>query len=236
MNIKGVDVIWLGHSTFLLTGPEGKKVLIDPWTRTNPVCPEAFHALKPDVILITHGHNDHMGDVLDVVGSADIPVVCIHEIAMYLAQRGIGSVIGMNKGGTIPVEAGNIAVSMTHALHSGAFVGDDGSIQYLGEPAGLVVHFSNGTRIYHAGDTCLFSDMSLIRDLWSPNVAILPIGGHYTMDPRQAAIACRFLQVETVIPCHFATFPVLTGTPEQFQNELVGMQVPVELVVFQIGA
>ncbi|MBN1944113.1 MAG: metal-dependent hydrolase [Bradymonadales bacterium] len=235
MDIKGVDIVWLGHSTFMLTGPEGKRILIDPWTVTNPVCPEDWHGVKPDAILITHGHNDHMGDVLQVVGSDPIPVVAIHEIAMYLASKGVESAIGMNKGGTLPLEAANAAVSMTHALHSAGFVEEDGQIRYLGEAAGFVVHFSNGVRIYHAGDTCLFWDMSLIRDLWTPQVAILPIGGFYTMDPHQAALACRFIQVDTVIPCHYGTFPVLTGTPDLLRAELAQMQVPVELVVLPLG-
>jgi L-ascorbate metabolism protein UlaG (beta-lactamase superfamily) len=235
LDVNGIDVIWLGHSTFLLTTPEDKTILVDPWTKTSPVCPDAYRDVDPDLIMVTHGHNDHTGDLVEVAKASGAPVVCIYEIAMFLGARGVDAVIGMNKGGTTRIETHSISVTMTNAHHSSAFFDEDGTVHYLGEPAGFVVNFSSGQRFYIAGDTCLFGDMALIRDLWEPTVAILPIGDHFTMDPLQAAHACRLLGVKKVIPCHYATFPMLTGKPEQLGGHLKALGIETELVVPPLG-
>ena len=235
MQIKGIDITWLGHATFLLKTPEGKTILVDPWTKSNPFCPEAYHDVEPDAILVTHGHNDHIGDLIPVSKASGAPAVCIYEIAMYLNSKGIEGSIGMNKGGTVDVPSAGVRVSMTNAHHSSAFFEDDGSITYLGEPAGFVVHFSKDTRLYIAGDTCLFGDMALIKTLWEPNVAILPIGDWFTMDPKQAAHAAKLTGVDTVIPCHYDSFPILTGTPGALEEEIAKLGGGVEVVTLPVG-
>jgi L-ascorbate metabolism protein UlaG (beta-lactamase superfamily) len=236
MQVNGIEVTSLGHSTFLLRTPEGKQILIDPWTKSNPFCPEAFHDIKPDTILVTHGHNDHTGDLLEVAKESGAQVVCIYEIAMFLGARGIENVVGMNKGGTASIESSNISVTMTDAHHSSAFFEDDGKvIHYLGEPAGFVITFSNDTRLYIAGDTCLFGDMKWIGTLWKPEIAILPIGDFFTMDPLQAAHAAGLLGVNKVIPCHWGTFPMLTGTPDQLKGHLEALGLQVEVLTLAPG-
>jgi L-ascorbate metabolism protein UlaG (beta-lactamase superfamily) len=235
LNVNGIDVIWLGHSTFVLRTPQGKTLLVDPWTRSSPVCPEEHKDVTPDLILVTHGHNDHTGDLVEVARRSRAPVVCIYEIAMFLGRQGIETAVGMNKGGTVTLDAFELTVTMTNAHHSSAWFDEQGVGHYLGEPAGFVVGFSNGQRFYIAGDTCLFGDMALIRELWEPQVAILPIGDHFKMDPRQAAYACRLLGVRKVIPCHYATFDVLTGTPAQLGEQLRALGVETEMVTLPRG-
>src|SRR5262245_44878693 len=130
MQIDGIDITWLGHSTFWLTTPEGKHILVDPWTRTSPVCPERYHHSNPDLIPVTHGHNDHTADLVEVAQRSGAPVVSIYEIAMFLAKKGVTNGLGMNKGGTQHVAMLNLGVSMTNAHHSSAFFDDEGNITY----------------------------------------------------------------------------------------------------------
>lgn len=213
----GVKLTWLGHATFLLEA-QNKRILIDPWLTDNPACPDSLKDPGPlDAILITHGHNDHMGDAIEQAKKTGAPVVAMIEIADWLAMtQGIKDVVDMNKGGS--VEVAGFKIHMTDARHSSTFMFGDEVIN-CGEPVGYVIELETGFKIYHAGDTCVFGDMALIKKLLEPDIALLPIGDRYTMGPRSAAEAVRLLGVKTVVPMHFGTFPILTGTPDELRKE-----------------
>jgi len=207
-----LTIQWLGHGTFLLTSPGGKRVLFDPWLVANKTCPDECKSIgKVDLILVTHGHSDHVSDVVSVARSTHAPVVAIHELSLWLRQKGVQQVHGMNKGGTITLAG--LDVTMVTAQHSSSLE-VDGQLVYLGEPAGYVIRLEDGRVIYFAGDTDVFSDMALIKRLYEPEIAFLPIGDHYTMGPKGAALAAELLGVHQVVPMHYGTFPLLTGTPD----------------------
>jgi L-ascorbate metabolism protein UlaG (beta-lactamase superfamily) len=207
----------LGHATFVITTTEGKRLLVDPWVMNNPACPDEHKDVgNLDAILITHAHGDHIGDAVEIGGASDAPLVSIPETSHWLGSKGLENLIEMNKGGTI--EVAGCKAHMVHAVHS-CGIQDGDQMIYGGEAAGYVIELEDGYRIYHAGDTAVFSDMALIGKLLAPDIAMLPIGDHYTMGPRSAAEAVRLLGVKTVIPMHFGTFPVLTGRPEDLRKE-----------------
>jgi L-ascorbate metabolism protein UlaG (beta-lactamase superfamily) len=223
MNLKGIKLTWLGHATFRIETPGGKTILIDPWVMGNPMCPAADKNLKKlDVMLCTHGHLDHIGDAVEIGKKHNPTVVGNPELCAWLEKKGVKNLSGMNKGGTQAV--GDIKVTMVHADHS-CGIKDGDEIVYGGEACGYVVEFSNGVKIYHAGDTNVFGDMAIIHDLYAPEIAMIPIGDHYTMSPREAAYACNLLKAKTVIPMHFGTFPVLTGRPSDLQKLVSGTEV-----------
>jgi len=214
-----LGVTWFGHSAFLLESPRGKRVLVDPWL-TNPKAPAgALETGSVDLILVTHGHSDHVGEAAAVAGRTGAKVLCIYELYLYLSGLGVTTAMGMNKGGTAEVDG--IQVTMTDAKHS-ADIDAAGAVVPGGEAAGFVLRFENGYTVYHAGDTCAFGDMKLIKQLHRPDLAILPIGGLYTMGPREAALAVQMLAPRTVIGMHYGTFPVLTGTPAELRKHLPG--------------
>ena len=222
MDLKGVKLTWLGHATFRIeTG--GQTVLVDPWVMGNPLCPENEKKLKKvDLLLCTHGHFDHIGDAVQIAKQHNPTVVGIFELCAWLEKKGAKKTSPMNKGGTQAV--GDIKVTMVHADHSCGILDGD-QIIYGGEACGFVIEFQNGLKIYHAGDTAVFGDMQLIRELYAPDIALLPIGDHYVMSPREAAYACKLLKPKAVVPMHFGTFPVLIGTPAQFKQLVKDVEV-----------
>jgi L-ascorbate metabolism protein UlaG (beta-lactamase superfamily) len=218
----GTRITWYGHSCFRITTPGDRTVIIDPWFG-NPTSPIGHEAVERcDLLLVTHGHFDHLGDAVALASRLRPAWPCIHELSLWLARRlpgGADAVVGMNKGGT--VEVAGLRVTMTTADHSaGDWNAGGETTLYLGDPVGFVIELEDGYRIYHAGDTRAFSDMQLIRDLYRPDLAMLPIGGHFTMGPEEAALAVEFLGVPDVIPMHYGTFPILTGTPAALEAAL----------------
>jgi L-ascorbate metabolism protein UlaG (beta-lactamase superfamily) len=209
------ELTWLGHASFRLDAPDGKRIYVDPFLDGNPSCPES--ELEPercDAILLTHGHGDHLGDTVALHQQFGCPVVALTELRSWLASNGVemNPRHGPNKGGTVPLDG--VKVTLTDANHSSS--APDGT--YAGEPAGLVVEVEDGLKLYFAGDTNVFGDMSLIGRIYAPDVAVLPIGDHYTMGPREAAVALELLGVVRCVPCHYGTFPLLTGTPDALRE------------------
>jgi L-ascorbate metabolism protein UlaG (beta-lactamase superfamily) len=217
MDLQGIKLTWLGHSTFRIQTKRGTMIYIDPWVMGNPKCPESEKDVKKaDVLICTHGHFDHIGDAVAIAKKHNSKVVGIFELCGWMQKKGVQQILPMNKGGTQQVE--DVRVTMVHAVHSCGIQDDDGSIVYGGEACGYVIEFESGLKLYHAGDTAAFSDMKIIHDLYAPDIACLPIGDHFVMSPREAGYALNMLQTKEVIPMHFGTFPVLTGTPEELQK------------------
>jgi L-ascorbate metabolism protein UlaG (beta-lactamase superfamily) len=227
LDTKGNKVTYFGHSTFSLTTRSGQVALIDPWVMTNPRCPEGLKKVpRLDVIFLSHAHSDHLGDLLALAKQHKPHMVAVYETCLWIGGKGYEEQIRpMGKGGTQKV--GEFEVTMTHAFHSNS-IDENGKRIYAGEAAGLIIRMPGDFSVYHAGDTALFSDMKLIGELYKPDVALLPIGDHFTMGPREAAHAIRFLGVKHVVPMHYATFPVLVGTPEQLKEhakDMAGLQI-----------
>jgi L-ascorbate metabolism protein UlaG (beta-lactamase superfamily) len=243
MEPKGGDVTnhhprpsftYLGHATVRCNLPGGEVLLIDPWVMGNPMCPDELKRFERlDAMLITHAHGDHMGDALELARRhRPRRIVGCYELCLWLESKGIENCSGMNLGGT--QEVLGLSVSMVRADHSCGLI-DDGQVLYGGAAAGYVVRLGGGYTFYHAGDTALFSDMQLIAELYRPELAFLPIGDLYTMDPQQAARACRYLGVRKVVPIHWGTFPVLTGTPQKLVKALEDLGVTCEVIALQPG-
>jgi len=205
---------WLGHSAFRIDTPGGKRVYVDPFLNGNPKCHESeVEPERVDLILLTHGHDDHVGDTVAIYEKFKPRVIAPVELRWWLETQGVEGAAGSdpNKGGA--VDADGISVTITDANHSSSIAD-----RYTGEPTGLIVTLEDGYTLYFAGDTNVFGDMALIRRLYEPRLAVLPIGDHYTMGPKEAALALELLGVERCVPCHWGTFGLLTGTPEALRE------------------
>lgn len=209
--MENVTITWLGHAAFLFKAE--KKILIDPFISGNPKAPCKPEDLNPDIIAVTHGHRDHLGDALEIGKRTGCRIISIHEVANYIKSKGVFAE-GMNKGGTMDVEG--ISLTMTQALHSSS-IEDSGFGFDGGSPAGFVIGIG-GRSLYHAGDTGVFGDMQLIGELYEPEIAFLPIGSRFTMGIKEAVKAVELLKPEFVVPMHYNTFEVIKQDPLVFKQ------------------
>lgn len=217
-----ISFTWLGFGGFYIKSPGNKEILIDPWIRNNPVCPESIKNIeKVDYIFFTHAHRDHAEDAVWLGQETGATILAGWELAFILQKKGVQNVIAINKGGTR--RFGELEITAVHADHSSAYVEGDQLI-YGGEPMGFIIKFENGDKVYHAGDTNVFGDMTLISELYEPELALLPIGDAYTMSPKEAAKAVRLLNIKHVIPTHFGVFDFLTGRPSDLLDLLTDIE------------
>lgn len=209
-----ITLTWFGHNAFLFEA-DGHSVLLDPFISGNPLSKTDIATLEPETIILTHAHNDHVGDTVDIATRSGSTVIATFELANYLGSKGVRNTIGGNHGGTIEFPGGS--TKLTPAWHTSSY-SEDGQVVAPGVPAGHVIRFGDKT-IYAAGDTCVFLDMQLIADE-GLDVAILPIGDHFTMGPGDALKAVKMLRAGTVIPSHYNTFQAIEQDPEAFKQSV----------------
>lgn len=234
--LGGARITYLGHATFRLTTPGGGRILIDPFLTNNPTTPEDMKDPgELETILITHGHFDHFDDAINFAQETGAQTISNFEIYSYLQSKGVENSAPIQKGGT--AEIGGVKVTATHAFHSSSIAEEDGIVLYGGEPMGYIVEFESGFKVYHAGDTAVFGDMQLIGELYSPDLALLPIGDRLVMGPYEAAHAARLLGVEHVVPIHYSTdvLPLFTGTPDDLKKHASDIAPNVNVHVMEPG-
>ena len=230
-----VEVLWLGHATVRITSTTGKVIVIDPFLKKNPRTPAKYKDLaalgKVDLILVTHGHNDHVGDLAELARLTSATVVANFELSNNLVALGVldgSKSVAMNKGGTVLPLGPGIKVHMVPAQHTSSadlqtLKPETTGLRHIlaGDPVGYVIEFENGFKIYHTGDTDVFGDMALINRFYKPDLALVCIGGHFTMDPERAAYALReLIRPKQVIPIHYGTYPVINRTPAELKAAL----------------
>jgi L-ascorbate metabolism protein UlaG (beta-lactamase superfamily) len=241
-----IGIEWIGHGSFVFTSVKGKKILFDPWVSTNPKCPSKYKKKggfgSADIILWTHGHVDHfmLPDAKKIIAEYNPKIIAPWELSFFIKSEipkadtqtfALG-----NKGATS--QFGELNITMTEAFHSSGaqLTGFEGSNRFVGEAAGYIIEFENKVKIYHSGDTSLMGDMkTIIGEFYKPDIAILPIGGVFTMGPKEAAYACSLIKPKIVIPEHFGTFPVLEQTTERFKTELNKIAPEVKMVELKPG-
>lgn len=222
-----MKITWYGQSAFRIEAG-GATILIDPFLTGNPSWNGGWEEPAGGVthVLLTHGHNDHVGDSLDILKKTGAMLVANLEICDYFSGKGVEKVNPGNHGGT--VDCGGFTTTFVNALHSSALTQENGANIYLGNPNGLVLHFPEDKTLYAMGDTDMFGDMALIQELHQPQVALVPVGDRFTMGGAVAALACRrFFSFEAVIPCHYATFPLLDSSPDKFVQGMEGSETKV---------
>jgi L-ascorbate metabolism protein UlaG (beta-lactamase superfamily) len=227
-----IEITWLGHATVQLRLESGEVLVLDPWTDGNPAYPSNHRFDRIDGMFISHGHFDHIHDAVPLAKKFSPKVVAIFETAKWLESKGVKNTSPMNKGGSQMV--GPVKATMVHAVHSCGILDGD-QIIYGGEAAGYVLRLPDARCIYFAGDTNVFTDMELIRELYKPELAFLPIGDLFTMSPKEASMAAKLLNVQRIIPMHFGTFPALTGTPDQLAQLLLGDMPDTEVWALEAG-
>ena len=212
-----MDVQWLGHSAFRIEFGSAR-ILIDPFFTGNPAFDGQDRSAAIEGvtdIILTHGHGDHLGDTIEIAGETGATVVCNYDLGAWLGHRGVQKLDLTNTGGTVQREG--YTVTFVQAVHSSGIVSEDGTAHSLGAANGVVIHAGDEKTLYHMGDTDIFGDMALIHELHQPQIGLVPIGDRFTMGGAVAALACRrFFDFETIIPCHYASFPIVDQTPDAF--------------------
>ena len=221
-----MKIKYYGHAAFKIVTNDGLQILIDPFISGNPQCQVPIEEISTDIILVTHGHQDHLGDTLEIAHKTGAQTIATAEIATFVEKQGFEAV-SMNKGGTVVI--GDVSITMTDAKHSSSIETAEGP-EYAGEPGGFIIKLEDGKKIFHAGDTSLFGDMkTIIGDLYKPDISLLPIGDKFTMGPEEASIAAGWLQSRIIIPMHYNTFPGIEQDPEFFakitEEENIGTKV-----------